>query len=285
MKKNFHYGPWLIEFTPEDGARLDRMVYENYDLITTEPKSFRKPSANYGEYENRPVYGYDDCFPSVVECPYPGMKWNVPDHGEVCWLSWNYHIENNILSFNTESKVLPIKFKREMIFTDTNIVWNFEVINKSDYRLPFQHVIHPLMKLSEISSIHFPEFQSIYNRTLNKDLELNNSNEVLEYLQSQPTDTANMLFMKEINAGKITWTYKNGLLIKMIFPKKYFPTIGIWWNNSGYPNELGIKRNECAFEPIPGFSAQLSEAYNNGNSLAVLPNDRFKWQIIWELYN
>ncbi len=130
MKKTFKSGSWYLEFTSEDGARLNRLCYKDYDLITTEPSSFEAPASDYGEYEKRPVYGYDDCFPSVEESNFPGIDWVIPDHGEVCWLKWDYNETENTLTFFTKSKVLPIKFKREMIFLDSGIVWNFEVYNE-----------------------------------------------------------------------------------------------------------------------------------------------------------
>ncbi len=281
----FNSGPWLIEFTPEDGARLDRIAYNNYDLITTEPENFRKPNSNYGEYENRPVYGYDDCFPSVEPCQFPETGWKIPDHGELCWLNWNYLIDGNRLEFNTKSKALPVQFKREMIFSPAGITWNFEVINKGKKNIPFQHVMHPLMKLDEISSVHFPEFQTVYNLTVNRNLELKSSEKVQDFLLSQSKGSTNMLFLKKINDGKLSFTYKNGLLLKMLFPLKYFSSIGIWWNNSGYPDEEGIRRNECAFEPVPGLSSNLANEFRLGNYLEVLPNAKFEWKIIWELYS
>ncbi len=84
---------------------------------------------------------------------------------------------------------------------------------------------------------------------------------------NQSVNSANMLFLRQIKEGKMSWTYKNGLLLKVIFPKEYFHSIGIWWNNQGYPNETGIQRNECAFEPIPGFTSSLSESYNEKRCL------------------
>jgi hypothetical protein len=285
MKEKFEFGPWVVEFTPEDGARLDRISYNNYDLITTAPESFYKPNSDYGEYENRPVYGYDDCFPSVEECSFPSLKWVVPDHGEICWLNWDVIRGDDRLTFHTKSKVLPVHFKREMIFTSNRITWNFEVYNESNEKLPFQHAMHPLMKLTEISTVHFPGFQTAYNKTIGKNIKFKNPIDIQDYLLSQPKGTANMLFLKNIKNGRMNWTYKNGFLLKITFAKKHFPTIGIWWNNFGYPAENGIQRNECAFEPIPGFSSNLSEAYNEGRYLSVLPKDRFVWQINWELYN
>ena len=145
--------------------------------------------------------------------------------------------------------------------------------------------ISELMKLDEITSVHFPEFQTVYNLTVNRNLELKSSEQVQDFLLSQPKGSTNMLFLKKINDGKLSFTYKNGLLLKMLFPLKYFSSIGIWWNNSGYPDEEGIRRNECAFEPVPGLSSNLANEFRLGNYLEVLPNAKFEWKIIWELYS
>jgi hypothetical protein len=283
MKQTFNYGSWFIEYTPEDGARLDRLCYNDFDLITTEPEIFKAPAADYGEYEKRPVYGYDDCFPSVEVSEFPGLNWKVPDHGEVCWLKWDVENAGDRLIFSVHSKSSPLHLKRELVFSESKIIWNYEVHNKSSKKIPFQHVMHPLMKLDEISGVQFPNFQSVYNRTTNKNLSLKNSSEVQDFLLNQPLGTATMLFLRGIKDGKMSWSYKNGQLIKTVFPENHFSSIGIWWNNKGYPDEPGIKRNECAFEPIPGFTSSLSEAFNENRCLWVEGNNRFKWQVAWEI--
>jgi hypothetical protein len=141
------------------------------------------------------------------------------------------------------------------------------------------------MKLDDVSGIHFPEFGSAFNATEEKKMKLKTPSEMENYLLSQPVGTAKMLYLRKIKEGRITWAFRNGLLVKMIFPKKYFSTIGIWWNNSGYPDEKGIRRNECAFEPVPGATSSLSESFEEGKNLEVAPGKSFKWQIIWELNN
>ncbi len=285
MKQTFKYGPWYVEYTPEDGARLDHLCYNDFDLVTIEPESFKAPAADYGEYEKRPVYGYDDCFPSVEASVFPGTEWKIPDHGEACWLKWDSNNAEDRLIFSVKSKVIPVQLIREMVFTKSSIIWNFEVCNESSDKIPFQHVMHPLMKLDEISGVHFPDFQSVYNKTTDQNLNLKNSYDVQEFLVNKPLGSATMLFLRDIKEGKMSWTYKNGLLMKVVFPREFFPSIGIWWNNKGYPDEPGIRRNECAFEPIPGLTSSLSEAFNQGRYLLVSSKNQFKWQIIWELFS
>lgn len=94
-----------------------------------------------------------------------------------------------------------------------------------------------------------------------------------------------MFFLRGIDKGEMNWTYRNGLRIKVLFPPKYFPSIGIWWNNSAYPNEDGCRRNECAFEPVPGLNSVLIDNYENGTCFSVLPGKTFKWKIDREVSN
>ena len=283
MKETFRYKNWEVVYTPEDGARLDKLAYNGVDLLTTEPGTFRPPKTDYGSYETRPVYGYDDCFPSVEECAYPGSSWQVPDHGEVCWLSWNCERHTDRLLFSVESEALPVVFHREMRFAENTLIWSFLVRNKSDRMLPFQHVIHPLMPLSQIKEVQLPPFDSVYDEIGQKTLNLKQPEEVRAFLADQSIGTANMLFLRKIKEGKLSLTFRAGLTLEMTFPSALFPSIGIWWNNAGYPDEPGIRRDECAFEPIPGLNSRLSDAHKNGLCLNLPSEGETSWQIEWKI--
>ncbi len=78
--------------------------------------------------------------------------------------------------------------------------------------------MHPLMKLDEITGVYFPGFQSVFSRTGNTYFDLKNTNEVQEFVLNQPLGTAKMLFLRQIKEGKMSWTYRNGLLLKVILP-------------------------------------------------------------------
>ncbi|NIU01947.1 MAG: hypothetical protein GWN01_13850 [Nitrosopumilaceae archaeon] len=179
------------------------------------------------------------------------------------------------------SKVLPVLFKREMRFNEIGITWAFEVINEGDKKLPFQHVMHPLMTLREIDGIELPEFDSVYDKISEQRIDLKDPEAVQNFFLSQVPGSTNMLFLQKVKTGKMNWTYRNGLGLAVSFSEKYFPSIGIWWNNSAYPNEEGCRRNECAFEPVPGFNSVLSDAYEAGNCLWALPGKPFSWEIQW----
>jgi len=281
MSEIFQYNHWLVEYTTDDGGRLDRLRYKGYDLLTVRPESFQSPSSIYGKYETRPVYGYDDCFPSVVASGYPGLNWEIPDHGELCWLKWHASVNKNSLLFSVKSEVLPLEFKREMIFSNSEILWKFEVKNEGKNPLPFQHVMHPLIRLDEISDFEFPDFELVINERTNEPLPFKDPKELKTYLLNQPSGSSNMLFMQNIKKGEMNWRYKKGIRVNVIFSEKLFPTIGIWWNNSAYPAEEELQRNECAFEPTPGLSSVLKDNYKNGLCLSTDKGDAFAWEIRW----
>lgn len=283
MKKKFQCGLWSVEYSPDDGARLDRLSFDGYDLLTTEPISFHPPTTDYGEYETRPVYGYDDCFPSVDPCVFPGLDWTIPDHGELCWLAWEASEKPDRLTFTVRSRGLPVLFKRELRFAENRVNWAFEVINEGDNTLPFQHVVHPLMPLDEIIAVEMPAFKSVHDEIGQKTLDLKDPEALRDFLLNQVPGTANMLFLRGIETGKMAWTYRNGSRLEVTFPEEHFPAIGIWWNNSGYPDEDGCRRNECAFEPVPGLNSVLTDAYEVGRCLSVPPGQSFAWQIHWKI--
>jgi hypothetical protein len=284
MKSISKFGLWLVEYTAEDGARLNRLCYDNYDLMTKAPGTFRVPKTDFGEYEKRPVFGYDDCFPSCGTCKFPGTNWQIPDHGELCWLGWDIAVGQNNLTFTVKSKGMPLIFTREMIFLDSSIKWKFKVFNNGSTDLPFQHIIHPLLKLSEIKGFELPGFGSVFNKSTERKLDLQDSRAVKNYLASQPKGTANMLYIRNIDNNKITVNYRNGINLRIVFPLELYTTIGIWWNNLGYPDEEGIRRDECAFEPVTGSTSVLSETYEEGKHLLVSSGKEQSWEIEWEIF-
>lgn len=282
MKKIETFGKWLVEYDLNDGARLSRLCFEDFDLLTTAPKRFKSPAKDYGAYETRPVYGYDDCFPSVESCLYPGTNWNIPDHGELCWLEWDLEHHPDKLIYSVESKRLPIVFERTMHFKQSELLWRFKVVNQGSIDLPFQHVMHPLIKPNEITHIHLPKFEEVWNEE--KELiPIQDPGSLAEFLLNSRKGDVHMLYLRGIEKGVASWRYKNGLEVRMDFPKDLFPTLGIWWNYSGYPDEDGCRRNECAFEPIAGQCSLLLESFEKNLSQCVKANAEESWEVTWSV--
>jgi len=277
------FGNWHIQCIPKDGARISVLRYAGQDLLTTNPPAFKSPDKFYGEYETRPVYGYDDCFPSVVPCIYPDEKFECRDHGELCWQEWQVQNEDNRLIFFTECLKPRVMFKRILEFDENKLTWRFEVTNLSDKKIVFLHVMHPLLPLKKIQSIKLPGFQKIVTENQTADPCLKSASEVANHLLSIQSGVYEMLLLEEISEGSIKLGFQKGLILHMSFDLKLFPTIGIWWNKTGYPDEENVRRTECAFEPIPGTCSDLSETFRNGVYLAVEHGKVFSWEIKWEI--
>jgi hypothetical protein len=279
------HGDWEVECLPTDGARLSLLRYAGRDLLTGAPAHFRPPTRDFGEYETRPVYGYDDCFPSVDSGDFPehaGMR--VRDHGELCWLPWDVSATGSRLDCRARSEILPaLHFRRSLIFADKSITWEFEVLNEGTVAVPFLHVMHALMPLDEVVALEFPAFRAIVDEMNDAVLDLSGPRQCAEFLLTRPRGTAEMLLLRDLSARRAAVTFKNGLELEVAFPPKLFPTLGIWWNNGGYPDENGCRRVECALEPIPGTSSSLAKAYREGTHLTAPPGGRASWQVIWSV--
>jgi hypothetical protein len=281
--EGFSYGKWSVQYTPDDGGRIDMLSFDGSELLTASPAKFTPPRDDLGVYETRPVYGYDDCFPSVSQCLYPGYDWMVPDHGEVCWLPWRVRKRSNRLEFTVQSRKIPLLLKRDMHFSENSVRWIFEVHNQGPKSLPFQHVIHPLMPLDEISGMRLPEFMSVHDDIQQEAMDLRSPEEVQRYLMGRPDGTAHMIFLRGVRDGILGIDFHSGITLDMTFPRDLFPTIGIWWNNNGHPDETGISRNECAFEPVPGLNSSLKDAHRDGTCLFVPSGEMRSWEIEWKI--
>lgn len=276
-------GNWYIQCIPHDGARISVLRYEGQDLLTANPPSLKSPEKFYGEFETRPVFGYDDCFPSVDSCIYPDEQFEVRDHGELCWLEWQVKTEGESLICSTECLNPRVTFKRILEFAGNNLTWRFEVENLSAKKLPFLHVMHALLPLREIQTIKLPGFGQIVDEINMNELDLGNAHELANHLLAVQPDRYEMLLLREVASGMVNLGFQNELGLQISFDSKLFPTLGIWWNNAGYPVEEGIKRIECAFEPIPGTCSNLFHSFNDGVYLKTDPNESLNWEISWEI--
>ena len=278
------FGPWEVQCTPDDGARLDALRFDGVDLLTAAPADFHAPQQDYGRYEARPVYGYDDCFPTVDACPFPGgYEFNVPDHGELCWLPWDVERLGSELICRVKSKLLPMTFTRRMVFADAGLTWNFSVRNDSPKAVPFLHVMHPLMPAREITGILLPGFATVSEEMFGRALDVSGPRDVAEFLLSRPGGEANMLLLHDVTGKEVGLNFRGGPSLTVSFPREMFPTLGIWWNNEAYPDEDGCRRVECAFEPIGGTLSSLAGSFRDKVYNTAPPNETVEWSIAWDV--
>ena len=282
--ERFRFGPWEVECLAEDGARLGALRFAGVDLLTPAPADFRPPAANCGAYETRPVYGYDDCFPTVDPCPFPGReRCLIADHGELCWLGWRVEATDSRLRCHVSSRQLPAAFSRTLVFGERSPEWQFEIRNEGDTALPCLHVMHALMPLDRVTGLSFPSFDVTFDEMNDGELEGNDPKQFAQWLLARPRGTAEMILLRGIGEGRFTIAFREGPRLEVGFPANLFPTLGIWWNHAGYPDEDGCRRMECAVEPIAGTASSLAGTYRDGVHLTVRPRRSLRWSVHWKI--
>ena len=273
---------WHIQYAPDDGARIVSLKYADHDLLTAMKEPFSQPASFYGEYETRPVFGYDDCFPTVDQCPYPLGKFESRDHGELCWQTWNTEVRGSSLICSTDCLNPAVNFKRTLNFEGNRLRWQFEVTSLSAERVVFLHVMHALLPLAKIADLTLPDCGRIYDEIKSLDSGLKNSDAAVKFLKASQPGSFSMLLLRDISEGSVKVRFSDGVTLAIGFDKELFPTLGIWWNNGGYPDG-GVLRTECAFEPIPGTCSDLSKSFRDEVYLSVNPGEKLCWEVIWSV--
>jgi len=274
---------WEVICCPEDGGRLESLRFAGVDLLTVPHARVPPNASDYGRYETRPVYGYDDCFPSVDPCRSPAGGHAVPDHGELCWLPWQVQAEGNRLRCRVSSDVSPVEFSRTLTFGEGALKWDFMVTNKSRNVFPFLHVMHALMPVNEVEEIHLPAFSELFDEANDRPMKVMGREALSRRLLNLERGTAAMFLLRNVNDGVVQVRFRNQIKLLIEFPAHLFPTLGIWWDNGGYPDEEGYGRSECAFEPLPGTCSSLEHSYRDGVSLVVGPGRTMSWTIDWKV--
>jgi hypothetical protein len=274
---------WHLKCIPEDGGRISVLQFAGQDLLTPGPLYFRTPLKDHGEFETRPVYGYDDCFPTVDLCRYPGQEKNGRDHGELCWQKWQVKAEDNSLNCRVDCHNPRAIFNRTLVFDRNILKWKFSVINLSNSGFAFLHVMHALMPLMNLQGFELPGYQNIMDEITCRNLDLRHPRKLTRFLMEMNPGKFRMLLVKNPEQGLIKLEFKDGTTLLIDYPVDLFPTLGIWWNNQGYPDEDGLRRMEFAFEPIPGSSSSLEQSFKEGRYLFAEPGIPLKWEINWTL--
>lgn len=283
MPLTYEFAPWAVECLPEDGGRISRLVYKGQSLLTAAPRDF-VPVEGFGDYEARPVYGYDDCFPTVDACAVPGHPAiTAPDHGELCWLPWRVEVARNTVTCSVASRALPVTFRRSLVFAPNGVEWRFEVENLSTQPQLFLHVMHALMPPSQIVSVELPAFATLFDEGAGAGKPGDDARRVASELVATPRGTARMFLLRGVRSGRVGLRLKSGLSLQVDFPRDLFGTLGIWWNNMGYPAVRGRERAECAFEPIPGSSSSLERSAQDGRTLVASARSTLSWSVKWRM--
>lgn len=258
-----------VTVVPELGAKITSILNRKTKREFLSRTNIEYRRREYGDaFENYERDGADECFPTVGGCPYPNHPWqgaDVPDHGELWCLPWEYEITKDKLRTWVRGVRLPYLFERTISFetlarhAKQYIRLTYSVTNDSPHDMPFLYAFHPLFKAETKSRIMLPPGANVVTASssegrLGKPMTEHQWPEVTDFsldkaydrsvVRSSRTKESEKLFTTPLEQGRCALVYPKGEFIGFLFPAKRFPYLGLWANEGDWHN-----LHQIALEP------------------------------------
>jgi len=107
-----------------------------------------RPVAYPAPFERQDMAGWDEMFPTIVACPYPGPGPHhgvaLPDHGEAWQLPWSVAQSEGELRLTLTGRALPYRLTRaaSLVAPDT-LCLRYTLENLADEPMPYLWAAHP----------------------------------------------------------------------------------------------------------------------------------------------
>ena len=262
-------GQYSVTVVPQLGAKITSIYNRKTKREFLSRTNVEYRAREYGDsFEDYERDGADECFPTVEGCPYPNYPWqgaDIPDHGELWCLPWEYEIGKDKLRTWVRGVRLPYLFERTISFETLArhekqyIRLSYSVTNDGPYDMPFLYAFHPLFKAETKSKVLIPTGANVVTYSssedrLGKPMTEHEWPEVTDFtldksydrsvLRSSRAKESEKLFTTPLDQGRCALVYPKDEFIGFLFPAKRFPYLGLWTNEGGYHNQ-----HQIALEP------------------------------------
>ncbi len=141
-----------VVMVPRMGAKIVSLVdrRDGFDWLVG-PIAGRavKPVAYGAPFEEQEMAGWDEMFPTIVQCPYPGPGplhgVPLPDHGEAWTLPWEVDkATDGGLALTLTGRALPYRLTRAISFAAHDVLrLHYTLENLGDMPMPYIWAAHP----------------------------------------------------------------------------------------------------------------------------------------------
>ena len=279
----------------EIGSKIASIIYKplNYEALWQNPgKKYKR--TNYGDsYPAGEFSGFDEMFPAISRCfyenpPFAGVE--IPDHGEVWTIPWQYSIEKGRVALEVKGICLPYKLRKKVFLEDSCIRIEYEAENLSEFDLDFIWAAHPLFNTSKGMEFIVPAgMNKIINAAPGKHM--SEYGKAYDFPVAELCDGSkfNLAVVPEKNndgyqkyyfLGKVTEGWRvlydgsKRLNIGMSFPKEKVPYLGMWLNEGGWDCQYNI-----APEPATGVMDRIDAAKLWQASSILKANQKINWYL------
>lgn len=276
---------WEVESDP-DGGRLTRVCWRGRSLLTgphLPGGTFTPPDPAWGEYETRPVFGYDDCWPSLEVSAWPGRDRRVRDHGELCWLRWALDASPEALQGRVADPDGEWSFRRVLSCDAGALRFDFTVRNMGSRPLAMTWAGHALVRPGNVRSLKLPACRSVTREYPPPSSRFaGGAADVWSALLALPDNEPAMLVLRHCLESEFRVDF-DGFLWRVEIQGVERPSLGLWYNPGAYPPEPGLQREEFGLEWMLTPECLLEDAAANGNAMMVAPRDELRWAVTWSI--
>ncbi|WJE15326.1 DUF5107 domain-containing protein [Halobacillus sp. ACCC02827] len=248
--------------------------------------------ADFSKYDSS---GFDEMFPGIDRGPHP-LSWEeVPDHGEVWALPWEYKENNGCIEMYVDSPVFPYRLKKKVGLYKNVVVTSYEAKNYGDEPFPFIWTPHALLNYNEHTEIEVPEgadkvmnvekgtkhlgdWGTVHDYPVTTSL---STGEKIDLSKLEPLEEGTMekfYFTEPLQKGWCTLSQPElGRKLTYDFPEEMVPYLGIWKTRGGYRGEHNV-----ALEPCTGVYDDVYVADKIGKASYIPPKGTYKWTLTIE---
>ncbi len=295
---------WALEnealravFLPERGAKIaslyDKRAGREWLAAPVPPL---RPLV-YGEsFVDQDMSGWDEMFPTIVACAYPGagayQGQALPDHGEIWSLPWQVEqADAEGLLLSAAGRALPYRlWRRASLLEAGTLELAYRLENLGEARFDYLWAAHPQFVVDDDTAIRLPE----QNRTVINVIDTAVWGEAgrrypwphaitsdgtawqLEHIGPATRRDCRKFYLPpdEPAAWAALDDRRSGSTLRLEWSAQEAPYLGIWIDEGAYSREP-----VAALEPSNGYYDSLVRAYENRRVGSIAPGEVQAWAL------
>jgi len=280
---------------PRWGAKLASIFFKplGLELLWQNPgKQYRK--TGYGDpYEAGEASGFDEMFPTISRCFYEEEPWSgteIPDHGEVWSLPWEYELIEKEVIFSVKGVRFPYALQKSVSLEESTLHQQYSVVNQSDADFDYIWAAHPLFNTSEGMKLIVPQgMHSIVNAVPSNrlgsygrayafpDAKLDDGSifDLSSVPKKNSSNYQKYWFLGKVKQGWCSLHNPHSRLnIDMNWPAEEVPYLGVWVNEGAWAGQYNI-----APEPATGAMDRVDFSKMWGMGSLLKSGEIKKWRL------